>query len=164
MRLHLSKPRTAMSVASLALCASCLLPAASAEAADDDIVYAATLTADDQSTPTESPGKGYAELRLERATLRLTWKVTYQGLTSRITAAGLYGPENVGATAGQVVNLGVQGLGSPIQGSQVLDDGVLQYLVTGRVYVNLHTTRYPDGELRGQLRRQRPQATPKPSN
>ena len=110
------------------------------------------------------PRKGYAELRLERATLRLTWKVTYQGLTSRITAAGLYGPENVGATAGQVVNLGVKGLGSPIQGSQVLDDGVLQYLVTGRVYVNLHTTRYPDGELRGQLRRQRPQATPKASS
>ena len=93
MRRHPSLPRTATSVASLALCASCLLSAATAEAADDDIVYAATLTADDQSTPTESPGKGYAELRLERATLRLTWKVTYQGLTSRITAAGLYGPE-----------------------------------------------------------------------
>lgn len=160
----MSLPRTAMSVASLALCAAGVLAAEAAAAAEDDIVYAATLTADDQSTPTESPGKGYAELRLERATLRITWKVTYQGLTSRITAAGLYGPENVGATAGQVVNLGAKGLGSPIQGSQVLDDGVLQYLVTGRVYVNLHTTRYPDGELRGQLRRQRPKAAPKSSN
>ena len=118
-------------------------------------MYAATLTPDEQSTPTESPGTGYAEVRLERATLRITWKVTYKGLTSRPTAAGLYGPENVGGTSGQIVNLGAKGLASPIQGSQIIDDGILQYLVTGRIYVNIHTTRYKDGELRGQLRRQR---------
>ncbi len=126
-----------------------------AASAEDDIIFAANLTPDDESTPTESPGSGYAEVRLERATLKITWKVTYRGLTSKPIAAGLYGPENVGANAGQVVNLGVRGLASPIQGSEVLSDGVFQYLITGRVYGNIHTTRYKDGELRGQLRRQR---------
>ena len=141
--------------AALALSALVFLTISRAESAADDIIFAANLSPDEQSTPTESPATGYAELRLERATLKLTWKVTYRGLTSKPTAAALYGPENVGANAGQVVNLGARGLASPIQGSEVLSDGVFQYLITGRVYVNIHTTRYKDGELRGQLRRQR---------
>jgi hypothetical protein len=141
--------------AALALSALAVLTVSRAESAADDIVFTATLTDEDQSTPTYSPGSGYAEVRLERATLKITWKVTYRGLTSKPIAAGLYGPENVGANAGQVVNLGVNGLASPIQGSEVLSDGVFQYLITGRVYVNIHTARYKDGELRGQLRRQR---------
>ncbi|NBX40490.1 MAG: CHRD domain-containing protein [Gammaproteobacteria bacterium] len=122
--------------------------------------YVATITDDEQSVPTESPGSGIAEFRLERATLKLSWKITYKGLTSKPISIGLYGPENVGANAGRVVDLGINGLSSPIQGSAILSDGVLSYLVTGRTYVNLHTVRYKDGELRGQVRRIRP---PKPA-
>ncbi len=129
-------------------------PADAAKAAADDIIYTAVLSDADQSTPTYSPGKGFAELRLERATLKLSWRITYQGLTSAPISAGLYGPENVGANAGQVVDLGTRGLKSPITGSAIISDGVLGYLTTGRVYVNIHTTRYKNGELRGQLRRQ----------
>lgn len=136
----------------------------SAEAAPDDIIYTAALSDEDQSTPTYSPGKGFAEFRLERATLKLSWKITYQGLTSPPIIAGLYGPENVGANAGQVIDLGTRGLKSPIVGSTIISDGVLGYLTTGRVYVNIHTTRYRDGELRGQLRRQRsPASAPAPT-
>ncbi len=125
-------------------------------AADDDIVFTAALSDEDQSVPTNSPGVGFAEVRLERATMRITWKVTYKDLTSPPTAAGLYGPENVGGNAGLVVDLATQGnLKSPLTGSIVLSDGVFQYLITGRVYVNIHTRKYKDGELRGQLRRQR---------
>ncbi len=133
-----------------------LVGGASARAADDDIIFTAALSDEDQSIPTESPGKGFAEVRLERATLKLTWKVTFQDLTSPPTIAGLYGPENVGGNAGQIVDLAPKGnIKSPIEGSTILSDGSFQYLITGRVYVNIHTTKYKDGELRGQLRRQR---------
>jgi len=142
----------------LPLAAALASAATPAIAADDDIIYTAVLSDEDQSTPTYSPGKGYAELRLERATLKLSWRITFQGLTSAPIAAGLYGPENVGANAGQVVDLGTRGLKSPIVGSTIISDGVVGYLTTGRVYVNIHTTRYRNGELRGQLRRQ--SATP----
>lgn len=152
-KLHLRRAALALSALAVLTISQAAIPRA--ESAEDDIIFAANLTPDDESTPTESPATGYAEVRLERATLKLTWKVTYRGLTSKPIAAGLYGPENVGANAGQVVNLGVRGLASPIQGSEVLSDGVFQYLITGRVYVNIHTARYKDGELRGQLRRQR---------
>jgi hypothetical protein len=124
-------------------------------AADDDIIFTAVLTDNEQSIPTESPGKGFIEARLERATLKLSWKVTFENLTSPPTEAGLYGPENVGANAGQVIDLtgGKRPIQSPIIGSAVLSDGVFQYLITTRVYANIHTTKYKDGELRGQLRR-----------
>jgi len=151
--LHLRHAALALSVLAVLTISGAAI--SKAESAEDDIIFAANLTPDDESTPTESPATGHAEVRLERATLKITWKVTYRGLTSKPVAAGLYGPENVGANAGQVVNLGVRGLASPILGSEVLSDGVFQYLITGRVYVNIHTTRYKDGELRGQLRRQR---------
>jgi len=152
------------SIAAFVVCAS-LICSTVARAADDDIFYVATITDNEHSVPTESPGKGVAEFRLERATLKLSWKITYQGLTSKPLSIGLYGPENVGANAGLVVDLGTNGLKSPITGTAILSDGVLSYLVTGRTYVNLHTARYKDGELRGQVRRIRapknpPSATP----
>ncbi|MDX2145563.1 MAG: CHRD domain-containing protein [Rhodospirillaceae bacterium] len=131
-----------------------------AMAADDDIIFTAALSPDEQSIPTYSPATGFAEVRLERETLKITWKVTYKDATTPVIAAGLHGPENAGANAGQVVDLAPDGdFKSPIEGSQVLSDGVFQYLITGRMYVNLMTTKYKEGELRGQLRRQR--AAPK---
>lgn len=150
-RANASRRTVLLAVATGLACAA--LPRA--QAAEDDIIFIATLSDDEQSVPTYSPGSGVAEFRLERATLKLSWKVTYQNLTSPAIAAGLYGPENVGANAGQVVDLANGKLKSPITGSTTLSDGVFQYLITGRVYVNIHTTRYKDGELRGHLRRQR---------
>jgi hypothetical protein len=137
-----------------------LLAGPVAIAAEDDIIFTATLSPDEQSIPTDSPATGFAEVRLERETLKITWKVTYQDTTSPVIAAGLHGPENAGANAGRLVDLAPNGdFKSPITGSTVLSDGDFQYLITTRVYVNLMTTTYKEGELRGHLRRQR--AAPK---
>ncbi|MBL8645418.1 MAG: CHRD domain-containing protein [Rhodospirillaceae bacterium] len=132
-----------------------LATAPAAWAAEDDIFFGAALSADEQSAPTESPGSGIAEFRLERDTLRLSWKVTFKDLTSPPIEAGLYGPENVGGNAGLLVDLAPKGLKSPLEGSVILSDGDFQYLITTRVYVNIMTTTYKDGELRGQVRRLR---------
>jgi hypothetical protein len=132
-----------------------------AKAGADDIRFTAELSDDEQSTPTYSKGKGHAELILERETLKLSWTITYQDLSSAPLKAGLYGPENVGATSGLLIDLGTAGLKSPIKGSAILTDGQLQYLITGRIYVNILSQTWKDGELRGQLRREAP-ASPTP--
>lgn len=139
---------------SLAMCLL-VLSATAATAADDDIYFVAKLTPDEESTPTHSPATGAAEFWLERETLKLRWKVVFKDLSGPATEAGLYGPENVGGNAGIVVDLAKEGNGlkSPIEGSTVLSDGAFQYLITTRVYVNIHTKKYPAGELRGQVRR-----------
>ena len=120
------------------------------------IVFYADLSADEESAETYSPGIGRFECALERKTLKLTWKVTYQKLTSPVIGAGIHGPQSPGAEAGVLVDLGGKGLTSPIEGSSILNEGQLEYLLTDRMYVNILTKKYPGGELRGQLARLRP--------
>ncbi len=121
------------------------------------IKFLALLSADEQSAPTESPGSGQAEFVLDRPTQRLAWTVTYGNLTSNAVAAHVHGPQTPGGNAGVLFDLAPDGIGSPLTGSRVINDGELEYLLTGRMYVNIHTTRYPPGELRGQVMRQRPE-------
>jgi hypothetical protein len=127
-----------------------------AQAGENDIRFIAELSDDEQSIPTYSKGKGKAEIILERETLKITWTVTYNDLSSAPITAGLFGPENVGANAGMLIDFAGKGLNSPIKGSAILSDGQLQYLITGRIYVNITSQKWKDGELRGQLKRQPP--------
>ena len=122
------------------------------------IRFRALLSADEQTVTTESPGVGCALFVLDRPTLRISWTVTYKDLTSAAVAAHVHGPQGVGSNAGVLWDLAPEGMKSPLTGSIVLNDGQLEYLLTDRVYVNLHSRRYPEGELRGQIRRLRPEA------
>jgi hypothetical protein len=109
---------------------------------------------------TSSPGSGRADFSLDRKTLRLSWKVSYGHLTSSLTSAAVHGPQRLGTNAGVQIDLAPGSRSSPLVGSSVLTDAQLEYLLAGRMYVNLHTTRYPDGELRGQIQRVPPGGAP----
>lgn len=120
------------------------------------IKFLAALSADEQSAPTESPGTGTVEFVLDRPTQELSWTMVFEDLTSTATGAHIHGPQTPGGNAGVLIDLAPEGLKSPVTGSFVLNDGLLEYLLTGRMYVNIHSTKYPVGELRGQIMRQRP--------
>jgi hypothetical protein len=121
------------------------------------IKFRTSLSADEQSAPTESPGVGTAEFVLDRPTQRLEWTITYNNLTSEAVAAHIHGPQTPGGNAGVLFNLAPNGMASPLVDSVILNDGELEYLLTGRLYVNIHTTRHPAGEVRGQIMRVRPE-------
>ncbi len=126
-----------------------------AHAASDDVHYACDLSDNEQLVATYSPGKGRAEFAFERATNKLSWRVSYEGLTTPIQSAGAYGPDRPAGAAGLQFNLAVGGLKSPVTGARVLSDIERQYIAAGRIYVNILTTKYPAGELRCQLKRLR---------
>lgn len=101
--------------------------------------------------PVSSDGRGLLRAELDTRTSRLSWVVSYSGLTGPVTAAHFHGPALPGQNAGIVVPL-TGDLTSVITGSAVLTPAQRADLLSGRWYINLHTARYPDGEIRGQVR------------
>jgi hypothetical protein len=51
---------------------------------------------------------------------------------------------------------GLEAITLPAEGTAILTEGTAIYLVQDRLYVNLHTTTYPGGELRGHIKKARP--------
>lgn len=120
--------------------------------------FFAVLSAEEQSTTTLSKGTGRADFSLDRDTLRLSWRLSFSGLTSPATGAAVHGPQRPGTNAGIQIDLAPKSPGSPSQSSAVLTDAQLEYLLAGRMYVNVRSRRYPAGELRGQIQRVPPPA------
>jgi len=97
--------------------------------------------------PTSSGGEANAMVTLDTTTKKLTWKITYSGLTGEPTAAHFHGPAAPGANAGPVVDIS----GKIAEGSADLTDAQIADLQAGRWYLNIHTAKFPDGEVRGQV-------------
>jgi hypothetical protein len=110
----------------------------------------ARLSGADEVPPVTGEGTGTVETDLNRKTGVLTWTITYAGLTGPVTAAHFHGPASAGEGAGVVVPI-TGNLVSPIKGQTPLTSAQVTGLVAGRWYVNLHTSAYPEGEVRGQV-------------
>ena len=112
-------------------------------------VFTADLKGTSQVPPIESAATGNAEVTYDDASKMLTWTITYSGLSGNATAAHFHGPAKEGENAGPMVP--ITQLDSPMKGSATLTEDQSQALTGGKMYVNVHTAKYPDGEIRGQL-------------
>ena len=112
-------------------------------------VFAAALKGTSQVPPIDSAATGKAEVTYDDASKMLTWTITYSGLSGNATAAHFHGPAKEGENAGPMVP--ITQLDSPMKGSATLTEDQSQALKGGKMYVNVHTAKYPDGEIRGQL-------------
>ncbi|KQU74442.1 hypothetical protein ASC75_20645 [Aminobacter sp. DSM 101952] len=109
--------------------------------------FKADLKAASEVPPTDSPGTGTADVSVDSATKKLTWTVTSTGLTGDATAAHFHGPAAVGENADPVVDIS----SSVASGSADLTDQQMADLQAGKWYLNIHTQKFPDGEIRGQV-------------
>jgi len=110
----------------------------------------ATLDGKAETPPNASTGKGTADIDYDAATKKLTWKLTYSGLTGPATAAHFHGPAEPGKNAGVAVAI-PNATTSPNDGSATLTDAQAADLLAGKYYVNIHTSANPGGEIRGQV-------------
>jgi CHRD domain len=110
----------------------------------------ATLDGKSETPPNASAGKGTADIDYDAATKKLTWKLTYSGLSGPATAAHFHGPAEPGKNAGVAVAIPNAGT-SPAEGSATLTDAQAADLMAGKYYVNVHTAANPGGEIRGQV-------------
>jgi hypothetical protein len=110
----------------------------------------ADLKGSTEVPPTESKGTGTAAVTYDSADKKLTWTVTYSGLSGPATAAHFHGPAEPGKNAGVAVPIPNQA-SSPVNGSATLTDAQAADLMAGKYYVNVHTAANPNGEIRGQV-------------
>ena len=114
--------------------------------------FKAEMTGAQETPPNTSKGKGTVDATYDAATKILSWTITYSGITGPATAAHFHGPAAVGAKAAPIVPIKGD-LKSPIMGTATLTDTQAKDLQAGLWYFNVHTAKFPDGEIRGQLTR-----------
>jgi CHRD domain-containing protein len=110
----------------------------------------ATLDGKSEVPANTSAGTGTADLDYDPASKKLTWKLTYTGLSGPATAAHFHGPAEAGKNAGVAVAI-PNATASPVEGSATLTDAQAADLVAGKYYINVHTAANPGGEIRGQV-------------
>jgi len=69
----------------------------------DTVSYKADLAGSQEVPAVAGGGKGSAELTYDTASKKLTWKVTFSGLSGAATAAHFHGPAEAGKNAGVAV-------------------------------------------------------------
>jgi CHRD domain len=112
--------------------------------------YKAALDGKSEVPPNASAGTGTADIDYDPATKKMSWKLTYTGLSGPATAGHFHGPAEAGKNAG--VEVAIPGAtASPAEGSATLTDAQAADLTGGKLYVNVHTAANPGGEIRGQV-------------
>jgi hypothetical protein len=112
--------------------------------------FKATLNGKSEVPPNASAGTGTADIDYDAASKKLSWKLTYSGLSGPATAAHFHGPAEAGKNAGVAVAI-PNATKSPVEGSATLTDAQAADLEAGKYYVNVHTQANPGGEIRGQV-------------
>jgi hypothetical protein len=101
----------------------------------------------------DSPGKGLMTGTFDTDTNTLQWTVTYSGLSGPAIAAHFHGPVSyLGLTAEEnaPIQVGTPGnLASPFHGIAQISADQAKDLKDGRWYFNVHTNKFPAGEIRG---------------
>jgi len=129
--------------------------AAQGPAADDPDAHLLTFTthmsAASAVPPADSAATGQLDALYDSSTGLLRWKTVWSGLRGPITSVQFHGPADSGQNAPPTI-IWPAPFGPTYEGRVVLTPQQAQGLLAGRWYVNVATTAYPAGELRGQLR------------
>jgi hypothetical protein len=96
---------------------------------------------------TGSPGTGSATVTFDDVTNMFSWNANWIGLIGVPTAAHFHGPALPNQNAG--VQVGISAI-SPSIGSGIISPIQAADLFAGLWYLNIHTTSFPGGEIRGQ--------------
>ena len=113
----------------------------------------AWLNGSNEVPPNASKGTGILTGTYNSINRSLSYKVAWAGLTGPAMAAHFQGPAAPGVNAGVQVPItgfpaGAEGF---VSGNATLTEAQATDLQAGKWYINLHTVKYPGGEIRGQV-------------
>lgn len=87
---------------------------------------------------------------LDKNTRLFRWQLSFTGLRGTATVGHFHGPAAIGSNAGIALTL-PSPLTSPQEGRSTLTPAQAAALLAGKWYANVHSSAYPNGEIRGQL-------------
>lgn len=119
--------------------------------------FYAYLSGAQEVPPVATAATGYARIFVNESTGSLTFTIVFNGLSSSQTAAHIHAPAAIGANVGVAINFGaVGGTSGTLSGTTTITPTQLSQLRSHLGYVNVHSTNFSGGEIRGQLGSKRP--------
>jgi hypothetical protein len=110
--------------------------------------FKGTFTGNVEVPPVATSGVGNTTLVINTSTKTGKLTVTFVGLSSDQTGAHIHGPAAMGESGPVLIPLP---LGQLYDYPITLSDEQFGFLEAGKLYVNVHSTQYPNGEIRAQL-------------
>jgi hypothetical protein len=115
------------------------------------------LTSAQEVPASGTSGKGRGIIILNEAAMTISFTITFNNLSSAQTLSHIHSPAPIGTNTGVSVNFGtVGGTSGVISGTASVTATIISHLRSGQAYVNIHTSNFPGGEIRGQVARARP--------
>ncbi|MFZ0750113.1 MAG: PQQ-dependent sugar dehydrogenase, partial [Pyrinomonadaceae bacterium] len=111
-------------------------------------LYVASLTGAQETPPNNSTATGTATLLLSPDENEARVAVNFSGLSSSQTGAHIHGPGAAGVAAPILFHLPNGNFNDVVISLSATD---VQNLKSGLLYINLHTSNFPSGEIRGQF-------------
>ncbi|HZP42424.1 MAG TPA: CHRD domain-containing protein [Candidatus Binatia bacterium] len=127
---------------------------AASAGANTQFPFVALLNGAQETPPVSSPSQGVAFLTFDANTNRLCYMVSYSPLGGAETVAHIHGSGGPGQSAPILFGItpDVSPIGSPKHGCVgPLTKANLRDLRRGLLYINVHSTIAPNGEIRGQI-------------
>jgi hypothetical protein len=106
-----------------------------------------------ETPPVATPATGAATITYDDVTNQLNWTIYFEDLVGTITNAHFHGPAAPGVPAGVQVGIAfTAGVTSDtLVGAAVLSAAQETMLLSELLYINIHSTFVPGGEIRGQV-------------
>jgi hypothetical protein len=117
----------------------------------------AVLSGLSEVPPNASPASGLADVFVDDLFMAIDVAITFADLVAPTTAAHIHAPAPPGENAPVIVNFTTAGFplgvtsGSYDHAFIGLADIEIAFMLAGLSYVNIHSSAFPGGEIRGQL-------------
>ncbi len=111
-------------------------------------LFIASLDGSQETPPHTTPARGTATLLLDKDQTKALVSLRFRGLTSPQTVAHIHGPAPAGQSASPIFDLPV---GTFTDFQINLTPAQVSDLKAGLWYINVHSTAFPAGEIRGQF-------------
>src|SRR6185436_3402325 len=127
---------------------------------DDDIKtpkakynLSGTATGDQQVPAATTSGTATISGTYDTLSKQLMYSITWTGLTGDVTVAHFHGPALAGENASPLQDIPIvtNGASGSTADTIIASSDLHTALIAGKVYYNLHTAAYPDGEIRAQV-------------